>query len=258
MQYIGNAVTDKGSYKKVNQDSLTVKIADSPWGPVCLAVICDGLGGLKQGEVASTGVVTAFDRWFRERFGRLQDGWCGKEIEQEWRKLLLFANDRIMEYGKRNRVELGTTVTAALFCDTRYYVMHVGDCRLYAVTDRLTQLTKDQTLIAYEMEAGRMTAEQAASDSRKNVLLQCVGVTGHIVPDFLTGSVSPDTAYLLCSDGFRHEITDQEIEEWCNPRKNENQEAIGQNLKALVALNRTRGERDNISAILIRAGKQVC
>ena len=84
MRFIGTAVTDVGNVKKVNQDSLTLKTAHSRWGDVCIAVICDGLGGLAQGEVASGNVVLAFDKWFNNEFLHSVEDWTKESIQNAW------------------------------------------------------------------------------------------------------------------------------------------------------------------------------
>lgn len=88
MRFIGTAVTDVGNVKKVNQDSLTLKTAHSRWGDVCIAVICDGLGGLAQGEVASGNVVLAFDKWFNNEFLHSVEAWTKESIQNAWEELM--------------------------------------------------------------------------------------------------------------------------------------------------------------------------
>lgn len=254
MKFIGTAVTDAGIVKKVNQDSLTLKIVYSAWGTVCFGVVCDGLGGLSQGEVASANVVLAFDKWFHEEFLTSREAWTGERIKRSWAELIFSMNDRIKEYGKEQEIQLGTTVTAALFLKNEYYVVHIGDTRFYELGRTCRQLTKDQTLVEQEVEQGLLTRQQAQTDSRRNVLLQCVGVTEHLVPSFLHGKTGAHAAYLLCSDGFRHVISKEEIYHGCKAGQNVSQEAMHKNLSRLVELNKQRGERDNISAILIQVG----
>jgi serine/threonine protein phosphatase PrpC len=81
-------------------------------------------------------------------------------------------------------------------------------------------------------------------------------VTPTVIPQFISGNVKQGASYLVCSDGFRHEINEREIYELCRYRKGRQQEEIHDNLKRLVELNKSRGERDNISAILIQAGNE--
>lgn len=258
MNFIGAAVTDTGIVKKVNQDSLTLKVAHSPRGMVCMAVICDGLGGLSLGEVASGNVILAFDRWFREELLNAGVEWTEESIKREWEMMVFSMNVKIREYGVKQGKELGTTVTASLFIGDFYYVIHVGDSRLYEIDRSCRLITKDQTLIAQEVERGMLTKEQALTDSRRNVLLQCVGVTQNLAPSFLSGRITPNAAYLLCSDGFRHLISEEEIYQTCNAQQNISQETIHENLYQLVELNKQRGERDNISAILVQTGDAAC
>ena len=75
IHYLAAAQTDIGLVKQVNQDRLTVKVIDTELGEVALAVICDGMGGLAKGELASAIVVRAFEKWFWE------------ELPQKLRKL---------------------------------------------------------------------------------------------------------------------------------------------------------------------------
>lgn len=254
MNFIGTAVTDVGISKKINQDSLTLKMAYTSWGMVCMAVICDGLGGLSRGEVASGNVIMAFDRWFKEKFLKSDFEWTKEQIQQDWEEIVFSMNTKIKEHGMRQGIELGTTITAALFIQGKYYVIHVGDTRLYEIGTACRTITKDQTLVEQEVERGIITEEEALTDSRRNVLLQCVGVTEELVPSFLSGDIIANAAYLICSDGFRHTVTPEEIYQSCRAAENTSQEMMNKHLQELVEMNKQRGERDNISAILIQIG----
>ena len=115
MRYMATAVTDAGIVKKINQDSLTVKIAQTSAGQVCMAVVCDGLGGLSLGEVASGNVILAFDKWFKEQFMAPGAEWTGESIRNSWEDIIYSMNQKIKEYGASQGVEMGTTITAVLF-----------------------------------------------------------------------------------------------------------------------------------------------
>lgn len=78
-------------------------------------------------------------------------------------------------------------MTALLLTKDRYYIINVGDTRAYEITDRVMMLTKDQTLVAREVELGLLTDEEARVDSRKNILLQCVGASDDLYPDLFFG-----------------------------------------------------------------------
>lgn len=95
--------------------------------------------------------------------------------------------------------------------ENQYYIIHVGDSRVYLINDKVNLLTHDQTFVAREIAAGRMTKEQAKTDSRRSVLLQCVGASPVVEPEFLSGTIQKNAVYMLCSDGFRHQITEEEM-----------------------------------------------
>lgn len=259
IHYMATAQTDIGLVKQVNQDSLTVKVVDTPLGEVTLAVMCDGMGGLTKGELASAIVVRAFETWFMEKLPYQIKGLTVEMLRTEWERLVIDCNNRIRKQGSQN---MGTTLTAMLFYAEAYYIIHVGDCRAYELTSEVFQLTKDQTFVEREVASGRMTREQARTDSRRNVLLQCIGVKEEVEPEFMTGKLVPGACYLLCSDGFRHEVSRKEmldaVEEktWRPVQKQQSESEIMDGMKmvldTLIEKAKERGERDNISAILIQ------
>jgi serine/threonine protein phosphatase PrpC len=255
--YIAAAMTDIGTRKDVNQDSLTLKVANTSFGEAVLAVMCDGMGGLQQGEVASAVVVRAYDRWFvNELTGILKYGFKPDDIKKAWNEIAIDCNERIAQYARQKYATMGTTLTVMLIVDDCYYISHVGDCRVYVMNDGITQLTTDQTFVAREVMLGHMTPEQAKTDSRRNVILQCIGTGKTVVPDFIYGKVNAGDSFLVCSDGFRHEISDSEIYEYCHKKllkQDINSEIMGRQLKTLIEMNKRRGEQDNISAMLVKA-----
>ncbi|MEG2814087.1 MAG: serine/threonine-protein phosphatase, partial [Oscillospiraceae bacterium] len=147
---------------------------------------------------------------------------------------------------------LGTTVVVMLITQTNYYILNVGDSRAYEISDKLYKLTADQTVVAKEILQGKLTVEQAKVDPRRNVLLQCVGASNIVNPDVLVGKTKLDSIYMLCSDGFRHEITPQEIQQAFNPNILLDKQSMTNNAEKLIELNKTRLEKDNISVITIK------
>ncbi len=95
--------------------------------------------------------------------------------------------------------------------------LHIGDTRIYQLNNKIVQLTEDHTYIARELKRVNITAEQAASDSRRNVLLQCIGVNNYFEPQIEAGSMAKNEGLLLCSDGFRHMVTEEELWEALQP-----------------------------------------
>ena len=139
-----------------------------------------------------------------------------------------------------------------MLTEQRYYIINVGDSGIYEITDCTKQLTEDQTVVAREVKYGRLTPEQAKRDPRKSVLLQCVGATKNVDPDFFFGTPVAGAVYLLCSDGFRHEISDDEMCRFFSASINTTPDLMAGHIRELIEINKQRGEKDNISAALIR------
>ena len=99
---------------------------------------------------------------------------------------------------------------------------------------------------------GNMTPEEARVDPRRNVLLQCVGASQFIEPDFFMGNANRDDVFMLCSDGFRHEITHEEIQEAFSPDAISTEEDFEKAEKELVELNKSRMENDNITVLAVK------
>ncbi len=254
MNYISAVHTDVGIKKKTNQDSIFIETAATDYGQVLLGVICDGMGGLAKGEVASAILIKAFAKWFHIEFPKLlYTGIDPNRLRESWTKLILEQNKIITDYGLDCNVSLGTTVVALLLIDNLYYAVNVGDSRVYLMKEDIQQITVDQTVVQREMELGRMTPEQARKSPQRNVLLQCVGASSVIEPDFYVGEVIPDSIFMMCSDGFRHVITPEEFFQRLNPQVLTTQEIMKESAVYFTELNKKRREEDNISVALIRA-----
>ena len=252
MHYIATADTDVGISKTTNQDSVLIKHASTDNGEVLMAIVCDGMGGLAKGELASATVIRAFSKWFDEELPYELENVDMQVIGGKWSLMLKSLNVQILEYGQQLGTNLGTTFSGILFVDDKYVIVHVGDTRIYHIGSTLHQLTTDQTFVAREISRGTMTAEQAKTDKRRNLLLQCVGASKNVDPQVLCGGAEKG-AYMICSDGFRHEVTPGEIYESLNPINFMNENAMHSNAKYLIELVKSRQEKDNISVVLIKA-----
>lgn len=253
MNFIVSASTDIGTTKKSNQDSLRVKVLTIDGRKLVFAVLCDGMGGLEKGELASASVVNAFDRWAMGRLPLLcRAGMTEEFIQNEWNQIITEYNQKIKEYGKKSAIQLGTTAAVLLLDGEKYYIANVGDSRVYEISKQAQVLTKDQTVVAREVELGQLTEEEAERDARRSILLQCIGASDAVYPDFFFGKMQKDVVYMLCSDGFRHEISSAEIQTYLNPNQMLNAEVMQSNERKLIDLNKERQERDNISVITIR------
>lgn len=253
MNFIISASTDIGLTKSTNQDSLSIKVINTNQGRMVFAIMCDGMGGLAKGEVASASLVQVFDNWVRTVLPTL----CNAPLEdsiikEQWVRIINEQNVNIKNYGARQGVRLGTTAVVMLLTQTRYYILNVGDSRAYELTTSIRQITQDQTFVAREVALGNMTEEQAAVDERRSVLLQCVGASDAVYPDMFFGEANTNAVYLLCCDGFVHEVTSAEIFEKLQPGVLYDETMMKQNSLELIDLIKRRQERDNISVALVR------
>ncbi len=251
MEVVSSYYTNVGNVKTRNQDSLSVKVVNSPNGRIVFAVVCDGMGGLDQGELASKEVVLAFEQWFYGDFAKMVAN--KSVIEQlifaDWEKKIDLLNRKLMEYGSFSGTQIGTTLTMLLVYQGRYYICHVGDSRIYKITKELTIMTQDHTVVGHELRMGMITPEQAECDPRKNMLVQCVGASAVTEPQMVTGAIAEDTTFILCSDGFVHKLSQDEIYEKCRPELLKSKEDVTNACESLSRLAMERGERDNVTAI---------
>jgi serine/threonine protein phosphatase PrpC len=250
MKIFTTGITDRGTSRKSNQDSYLIKAACSDRGDYVFTSVCDGLGGLSKGELASAELVRAFSRWF--------DGWLVKHyhsvdfdgIRNKWREMLWNECERIMEYSGVN-AKMGTTFSGILISGAgEYLVGHVGDTRVYRIDldGSIEQLTQDHTVTGAALLQGTMTMEQARKDPRRHVLTQCIGVTARPAIDFMLGQARYGEIYLTCSDGFRNKLPDEEIASRLSSAFFEEEEGMHSALSGLVETAKARNEKDNITA----------
>lgn len=246
--------SDKGIVKKVNQDSAMVKKAVAGKNEILFAVVCDGMGGLCNGEVASAEVVEAMQDWFMEDLPELvRDGLTTGGLRSSLNRRIVAEDEKITAFS-RAIGDCGTTLTGLFLCAGRYLCVNVGDSRIYRIRDGVAVLlTHDQTVVQQMIDNGEITQEQALSHRMKNVLLQCVGVEGDVVPDYTAGRYEKDDVFILCSDGFRHKITGEEMAGFFPISEMRNEKKMKRAAVRAVETVIGRGERDNITVVVIRA-----
>lgn len=258
MEYIVSAYTDIGTQKKTNQDSLCVRRAAIPQhGEAVMAVLCDGMGGLQKGELASACAVQTFGTWFDQNIDRLPELCAGnfEPVRQQWTALALSLHNRIRAHSQQHGIQMGTTLTGILAFDGRYLTVNIGDSRIYEKKYELKQLTQDQSLVAKEIALGRITKDQARHHPQRNILLQCLGVGDTVAPVFTGGTVIGGGLYLLCSDGLVQELSEAELDGALDSMVLTTKELLTQRLTEMTNLCKQRGERDNITAILCRTAE---
>ena len=180
-------------------------------------------------------------------------GFPERELLGDWKNLVHTENERLRTYGEKQGIVLGTTLTAALFTEENWYCVHVGDSRLYEIAaDTARQLTRDHSLAAEAVERGFMTREEGEKDRRRSVLTRCIGACPETVAEYQRGTIRQDAMYLLCTDGFWHGNAPERLAVDFSPELLTGEKQMQRAAKRVTARNRRHGEKDNISALLVR------
>ena len=261
MEIMAAYYTDIGNEKLINEDSLYIRVVNSAKGKIGFAVICDGMGGLEQGELASKEVVMLFKYWFASDFIQMvtEDAVNERNLREKWTELVNGINKNLKGYSDEHDFIMGTTLSVLLVYRKKYYICHIGDSRIYWITRLIRRMTEDHTWVEQEVREGRMTTEQAKFDLRRNVLTQCVGVSKELKPQFVSGKIKGDTTFLLCSDGLVHMVSEDEMYQCFRPDRIRHKGQVASNCRELTRLAMNRGERDNITVMgLVCKNKKVC
>ncbi len=177
-----------------NQDSLSLQHICLRKGECLLAAVCDGIGSLTASQEASGFVVHCLTDWFYHE---------GKNLilQNSSRELFLLALQRrfchiqetLRQFQITQNSETGTTLSALLLIGNRYYLIHIGDSRIYRIRKRKIPIYRQKYHIC------RLTEDDKDQEGR---LLKCVGVSGEDRATIETGRLLPQTCFLLCTDGF--------------------------------------------------------
>ena len=221
--------------------------------------MCDGVGGLSSGELASSVAVRELSRWFEGGVARgLADsapagGLALSDVRRLWTGYFEDLNGRMWAYSQNLNVRMGTTFTGVVLAGGGFVVGHVGDCRAYRLgPDGAELLTRDQTLVQRELDAGRISAKQARRHPQASVILQALGAQESLAPAFSFGEAAPGDTLLICSDGLHRRLDEGDLALLSEAEGTE--EALLDALDTLIARVIDRGEKDNITAVCARIG----
>lgn len=253
MDFIYGCSTDVGIKKRVNQDALGAGKYATGNIEAFFAIICDGVGGLNCGELASTDTVKRFIDWFEYEFPQMaESGIEEADLCERVEYILVNQNERLRNYGLKKHLQLGTTASLLLCIYPNYYIWHVGDSRVYMINNKIHQITVDQSLVQKEVDMGILTSVQAKNDKRRNIILQSMGTEDVLNPSFYKGTFNSGDVFLLCTDGIVHEIEEEELLFTFGNAQRGDKKWIEDCQKRLIQCAMDRGETDNISIITIR------
>ena len=240
MQYW--ALSDPGMVRPQNQDAYQVVQLDRN---TVLGVVCDGMGGAKSGNVASSLAVDVFVEEIRRTWASYFDQ---EKTDQMLRSAVKLANFTVFDQALQfeDFSGMGTTLVAALISGRKVSVVNVGDSRAYAVTHSgIRQISRDHSLVQMMVERGELTPELARTYPGKNFITRAIGTETVVECDLFHTTLEKGDCVLLCSDGISNMMDDQEI--LFEVVHGVNKE---QCCKRLLDIAKNRGGPDNATAIL--------
>lgn len=236
-----DAITDIGLVRKQNEDDAkTGLLPDGAW-----AVVCDGMGGAKAGEVASQNAVQSIVDSVTKNYS---EGASDNTIKYLLHGALCDANTVI--FNLSNAYEslsgMGTTAVVVLVSQGKAHVCHAGDSRAYLLReDQIIRMTKDHSVVQELIDSGTLTEEEAKKHPQRNIITRCLGVRETVEPDYSEYPLEPGDLLLLCSDGLSNYISEEELLEQAK------QLDPASLLQKLVADAKERGGNDNITIAVI-------
>lgn len=245
--------TDVGSVRDHNEDTIGFD------EDIALAVLADGMGGHRGGEMASAITVSTILETITQKIEKISAGSTDDDSGYSAESLLIheavtLANKKVHDASEANAQYrgMGTTVVVTMFYDNRFTVAHVGDSRLYRLRDdELELVTRDHSLMQELIDRGFYTPEQARNSLNKNLVTRAIGIDSKVNIDIQEDIAMIDDIYLLCSDGVNDMITDELIESTLLNHRDDLEKAASE----IIRLANDHGGRDNISALLVKPVK---
>ena len=242
--------TDVGLMRDHNEDAIS---CDENIG---LAILADGMGGHRGGEMASAITVSTVLEAVTEKIKKIKPGESDEETGYSLESLavheaITLANKNVHDSSEANAQYrgMGTTVVVTLFYDNRFTVAHVGDSRLYRLRDaELEQITRDHSLMQELIDRGFYTPEQARNSLNKNLVTRAIGIDKKVQIDIQEDITMVNDIYLLCSDGVNDMIEDELIRTAMLDNENDLEKAA----EEIIRLANEHGGKDNISALLVK------
>lgn len=243
-------LTDVGLLREHNEDAVASDVS------MGFAVLADGMGGYKAGEVASEIAVLTITAELKEAIMNFQPSSNPQTLTRQPEAQLMIeavshANAAIYHASQTQPqcAGMGTTLVVALFTNDKLLVGHIGDSRMYRLRGQvLTQITEDHSLLQEQIKAGIISPEQAKYSANKNLVTRALGIDPEVELELNQYDVEVDDIYLLCSDGLSDLVDDDIIQSTLIAYGFDLAEAA----ELLVALANGNGGRDNISVILVR------
>ncbi|MBO5291429.1 MAG: Stp1/IreP family PP2C-type Ser/Thr phosphatase [Clostridia bacterium] len=239
------AKTDIGKTRETNQDAFDTGYFND--GTVW-AVVCDGMGGVSGGQVASSlcidKTVNAIKRSYREDM-------TVNNVKNMLVSAINAANSYVFDESLKDRElkGMGTTIVAVVIVNNIAVVAHVGDSRAYIVNDTIKQITKDHSYVQLLVDNGKITLEEAENHPDKNIITRAIGIEGFVDVDVDIVDIKEEDILLLCTDGLNGYVRDDDILKTVK-------EYGDSSTEKLVETANLNGGHDNITVVLISSDNQ--
>ena len=235
------AFTDTGKVREMNQDAFATGEFEEngAW-----AVVCDGMGGVSGGQIASDICVKEVSSHIKKGYRK---GMSMKSVKNLLVSAITAANIKVYEVSneKTEYHGMGTTVVAVIILNGFAAVAHVGDSRAYFISDEIKQITKDHSVVQFLVDSGRITPEQARTHPDRNVITRAVGVGEEVDIDVDILPINACETVLICTDGLYEYISDDEMYRVLKDSVNE------EPAKSLVEMANNAGGKDNITVVTV-------
>ena len=233
-------VTDRGAVRQQNQDAYAARVLEDGRA---IALVCDGMGGARAGNVASTMAV----KLFMEEF--LMPG-QKDSVEEQMGHAASVANQAVFQRSATDPecAGMGTTMVAVLAGAEEAVILNEGDSRCYHINDEgIVLVTRDHSLVEDLVERGELTREQARTHPHKNLITRALGAEPVLMADCFRQPLSPGDCLLLCSDGLSNVVNEQEM-----LYEVVHGGAPEQCCQRLLSIALSRGAPDNVTVVLMR------
>ncbi|MEG2377017.1 MAG: protein phosphatase 2C domain-containing protein [Clostridia bacterium] len=201
--------TDAGRVRSSNQDAYYFELLDD--GTRALIVVCDGMGGAKAGNIASTLATKAYAEHFKTRY---RAGMTARALESLMKDVLSLTNSDVYNKAKsdENYEGMGTTLVAAVVSAVGTTIVNVGDSRAYLIdNDGINRVTRDHSLVEDMLQHGEITELEAKEHPSKNLITRAVGTDAQVQGDVYSLKPSCGSYLLFCTDGLSNLVTEQEM-----------------------------------------------
>lgn len=235
--------TDIGRVRRSNQDSYTV--GELPGG-VAYGVICDGMGGANGGNIASATAVKTVSEQITAAW---RPGMGPNSIINLLKSAVAAANINVFDMSKSVEAlsGMGTTIVVVLITDGTAHVVHAGDSRAYHMQgSKLTQITRDHSIVQNLVEQGQLTEREAREHPRRNVITRALGVAEALDVDYNEIPLEEGDGILLCTDGLSGFVEQADMERVLHTVP------FAEAPDRLVELANENGGGDNITVVAIR------